>query len=70
MSWLITGGSGQLGIAVSHELGERGMIFHAWGSRELNITQGPIVRDFIANLSPTVIVNCAAWTDVDGVEAT
>jgi dTDP-4-dehydrorhamnose reductase len=68
MSWLITGGSGQLGIAVSQELGERGLSFQAWGSRELNITQGPIVRDLIAKLSPTVIVNCAAWTDVDGAE--
>jgi dTDP-4-dehydrorhamnose reductase len=68
MSWLITGGTGQLGIAVSQELGERGLSFHAWGSQDLNVTQGPIVRDFIANLSPTVIVNCAAWTDVDGAE--
>ena len=69
MSWLITGGSGQLGIAVSQELGERGLNFHAWNSKELDITQGPIVRDFIAELSPTVIVNCAAWTDVDGAES-
>jgi len=68
MSWLITGGTGQLGIAVSQELGERGLNFHALGSQDLNVTQGPIVRDFIANLSPTVIVNCAAWTDVDGAE--
>jgi dTDP-4-dehydrorhamnose reductase len=68
MSWLITGGSGQLGIAVSQELGERGLSFHAWGSRELNIAQGPIVRDVIVKLSPKIIVNCAAWTDVDGAE--
>jgi dTDP-4-dehydrorhamnose reductase len=68
MSWLITGGTGQLGIAVSQELGERGLNFHAWGPQDLNITQGPIVREFIAKLSPTVIVNCAAWTDVDGAE--
>jgi dTDP-4-dehydrorhamnose reductase len=68
MTWLITGGTGQLGIAVSQELGERGLNFHAWGSQDLNITQGPIVRDLIAKLSPTVIVNCAAWTDVDGAE--
>jgi dTDP-4-dehydrorhamnose reductase len=69
MSWLITGGSGQLGIAVSQEIGERGVLFHAWGSEDLNITQGPIVRDVIAKLSPTVIINCAAWTDVDGAES-
>ena len=68
MSWLITGGSGQLGIAVSQELGERGILFDTWSSQDLDITQGPIVRDVIAKLSPKVIVNCAAWTDVDGAE--
>jgi dTDP-4-dehydrorhamnose reductase len=69
MSWLITGGSGQLGIAVSQELGEHGVLFHAWSSKDLDITQGPTVLDVIAILSPTVIVNCAAWTDVDGAES-
>ena len=68
MSWLITGGSGQLGIAVSQELGERGIVFHAWDSQDLDITQGPIVRDVISKLSPNTIINCAAWTDVDGAE--
>lgn len=68
MSWLITGGSGQLGIAVSQELGERGILFDSWGSQDLDITKGPIVRDVIAKLSPKVIINCAAWTDVDGAE--
>jgi len=68
MTWLITGGSGQLGIAVSQELGEKGLSFNAWNSKDLNITQGPIVRDFVSDLSPKVIINCAAWTDVDGAE--
>jgi dTDP-4-dehydrorhamnose reductase len=63
------GGSGQLGIAVSQELGERGILFTAWGSEDLDITQGPTVRDFVSQLSPTVIVNCAGWTDVDGAES-
>jgi dTDP-4-dehydrorhamnose reductase len=69
MSWLIAGGKGQLGIAVSQELGERGILFEALSSRDLNITQGPIVRDVIAKLSPKVVINCAAWTDVDGAES-
>jgi dTDP-4-dehydrorhamnose reductase len=69
MSWLITGSSGQLGVAASQELGKRGILFHAWGSGDLNITQGPIVRDVITKLSPKVIINCAAWTDVDGAES-
>jgi dTDP-4-dehydrorhamnose reductase len=69
MTWLITGGSGQLGIAVSQELGERGILFQAWGTKELDITKGPKVRDFILQLSPKIVVNCAAWTDVDGAES-
>jgi dTDP-4-dehydrorhamnose reductase len=69
MTWLITGGLGQLGIAVSKELGERGILFHAWGLKDLDITKGPIVSDLVSQLSPSVIVNCAAWTDVDGAEA-
>ena len=68
MSWLITGGSGQLGIAVFQELAKRHILFDAWGSQDLDVTQGPIVRDVIAKLSPKVIINCAAWTDVDGAE--
>jgi len=69
MTWLITGGSGQLGIAVSQELGEGGMLFAAWGSQDLDISKGPIVRDVVSQLSPTAIVNCAAWTDVDAAES-
>ena len=69
MSWLITGGSGQLGIAVSQELGERRILFDSWGSHDLDVTQNPIVRDVIAKLSPKVIINCAAWTDVDAAES-
>jgi dTDP-4-dehydrorhamnose reductase len=69
MTWLITGGSGQLGIAVSQELGERGISFHAWGSQDLDIAKGPIVRDVVSQLSPKVIINCAAWTDVDAAES-
>jgi dTDP-4-dehydrorhamnose reductase len=68
MSWLITGGSGQLGIAVSQELDKRGILFEAWGSQDLDITQSPIVCDAITKLAPKLIINCAAWTDVDGAE--
>lgn len=69
MSWLITGGSGQLGIAVSRELDKHGIAFDAWSSKDLNITQSSTVGKAIGNLSPTVIINCAAWTDVDRAES-
>jgi dTDP-4-dehydrorhamnose reductase len=70
MSWLITGGSGQLGIAVTQELIERELHFMAPNSQELDITLSSLVPEFIAQVSPKVIVNCAAWTDVDGAENT
>ena len=69
MNWLVTGGSGQLGIAVSEELDSRGITFTAVGSKDLDITESKNVIDFIARVSPSVIVNCAAWTDVDGAES-
>ena len=69
MSWLITGGSGQLGIAVSRELDKNGIAFDAWSSKDLDITQSSMVDESIENLFPSVIVNCAAWTDVDGAES-
>lgn len=69
MNWLVTGGAGQLGIAVSEELDSRGITFMAVGSKELDITDTKNVTDFITRNSPSVIVNCAAWTDVDGAES-
>jgi dTDP-4-dehydrorhamnose reductase len=69
MSWLITGGSGQLGIAVSEELDKHGIAFSAWSSNELDITQSTRVSEAIEKLAPNVVINCAAWTDVDGAES-
>jgi dTDP-4-dehydrorhamnose reductase len=69
MSWLIIGGTGQLGIALSQELGSRGQFFSSWGSGELDITKGPNVLSAITGLKPSLIVNCAAWTDVDRAES-
>jgi dTDP-4-dehydrorhamnose reductase len=69
MSWLITGGSGQLGIALSQELDKHGIVFDAWSSKDLDITQSSTTSEVIEKLSPIVIINCAAWTDVDGAES-
>jgi dTDP-4-dehydrorhamnose reductase len=68
MSWLITGGSGQLGVAVSQELSGRGIFFSVTNSQGLNITLGQAVSKFMVQMSPEVIINCAAWTNVDGAE--
>jgi dTDP-4-dehydrorhamnose reductase len=69
MTWLITGGNGQLGTAISEELLRRGVPFKAWSSNELDVSKDSKVFSTIEKLSPRVIVNCAAWTDVDAAEA-
>jgi dTDP-4-dehydrorhamnose reductase len=69
MSWLITGGSGQLGIALTEELDRQGIAFGAWSSKDLDIAHRGTVREAIEKLSPTVIINCAALTDVDYAES-
>jgi dTDP-4-dehydrorhamnose reductase len=68
MKWLITGGSGQLGTAIQKELFSRGLDFVATNSSELDITKPLIVNQLVDFVKPAVIVNTAAWTDVDGAE--
>ena len=69
MKWLITGASGQLGLALQEELTRRGIEFVAANSSELDITKPLIVNQLIDSLKPGVVVNTAAWTDVDGAES-
>jgi dTDP-4-dehydrorhamnose reductase len=68
MKWLVTGGSGQLGTAVSNELRSRNLNFTPLGSKELDISSQESVNNYFNQNSHSVIVNCAAWTDVDGAE--
>ena len=68
MKWLITGGSGQLGLAIQKELSFQGIDFIAVKSSELDITKPLVVNQLVDFVKPDVIVNTAAWTDVDGAE--
>ena len=69
MKWLITGGSGQLGLALQEELTQRGIDFVSANSSELDITKPLIVNQMVDLIMPSVIINAAAWTDVDGAES-
>ena len=68
MTWLITGASGQLGLAMQSELTARNIDFLALPSKYLDITDPEAVNESVTQSAPTVVVNCAAWTDVDGAE--
>ena len=69
MTWLVVGGNGQLGKALSVVLYERGIDFRAWGSEDLDIKSASRSLEMINALRPTVVINAAAWTDVDGAES-
>jgi dTDP-4-dehydrorhamnose reductase len=69
MSWLITGASGQLGLAMQEELKANKIEFLALDSKTLDITNASVIERKFLEHEPKVVVNCAAWTDVDGAEA-
>jgi dTDP-4-dehydrorhamnose reductase len=68
MTWLIIGARGQLGMALSVVLRARGIDFIAWNSEELNICSSKETLQKINWLGPNVIINAAAWTNVDVAE--
>jgi dTDP-4-dehydrorhamnose reductase len=68
MSWLITGGLGQLALCLADYLTKKDQTFISLGRRELDVsTTDSISR--IVELTPKIIVNCAAYTAVDKAES-
>jgi len=67
--WLVIGANGQLGKALSSILSNRGIEYSALDSMQLNITSSDDVVRVVRAFTPNVIVNAAAWTDVDGAES-
>ena len=65
--WAITGGAGQLARSLVDLLDEQGVTYRAWGKKDLDISMLESASQ-IRGFSPSVIVNCAAWTNVDGAE--
>ncbi|MEW2246023.1 dTDP-4-dehydrorhamnose reductase [Streptomyces sp. NPDC058733] len=63
---LITGAAGMLGRDLTHVLGGRGLHVNAVTRHGLDITDADAVRAAVAGHD--VVVNAAAWTDVDGAE--
>jgi dTDP-4-dehydrorhamnose reductase len=65
---LITGAGGMLGRdLVEAATGETEVV--ALAHEDLDITDPAAVDAALARSSPDVVINCAAWTDVDGAES-
>ena len=69
VKWLITGGEGQLGRAMALELSKSKCDFVSLSHSELDITNRVQILDWFGRESPDVILNCAAWTNVDLAES-
>lgn len=67
MNVLIAGAKGMLGTDVTRRLSSRFNVT-ACDLRELDITDNFAVPEYVRRLRPDIIINCAAYTNVDGCE--
>lgn len=67
-SFLILGGSGILGSEVIRSAYKLGLDYVAPRSSDLDIRNKSLLDEFISYSQPKWIINCAAWTDVEGAE--
>jgi dTDP-4-dehydrorhamnose reductase len=65
---LVTGAGGMLGRDVVLAAGNAGHAVIGFGHTELDVTDPDALAARFELERPDVIVNCAAWTDVDGAE--
>jgi dTDP-4-dehydrorhamnose reductase len=65
---LVTGAGGMLGRDVMLAAGNAGHEVVGFGHLELDVTDAEAVEAKLTGERPDVVINCAAWTDVDGAE--
>src|SRR3954467_3628829 len=69
MRVLITGAAGMLGRDVADAGRRQGHDVAALARADLDVTDAAAVHAAVRDAAPDAVVNCAAWTDVDGAEA-
>ncbi len=67
MTVLVTGATGRLGRAVVASFTDRGHVV-ALDRAALDVADRHAVHEVVRAHRPEVVVNCSAWTDVDGCE--
>lgn len=68
MRVLVTGAGGLLGAAIVEEF-RRDADLHPLKHADLDITDASAVRRALGDIRPDVVINCAAYNDVDGAES-
>lgn len=69
MRVVVTGGRGLVGGALTEHCAAVGDEVFTYGHRDLDITDRDAVQEVVRGDQPDVVVNCAAWTNVDGCES-
>ncbi len=69
MKVLITGAAGLVGRALAEHCSAEGDQVLEYDHAKLDISDAAAVEAAIRAESPEVVINCAAWTDVDGCES-
>jgi dTDP-4-dehydrorhamnose reductase len=68
IKWLILGGDGQLGKALGKELEFNNDRFFSLNRQQVDIRKSESVLQAFEEYNPDVVVNVAAWTNVDAAE--
>lgn len=68
MRVLITGARGLVGRALVEHCSASGDCVLSYDHQSLDIADGDAVERIIGRERPDAVINCAAWTDVDGCE--
>ncbi len=68
MKILLTGKDGQVGFALHKKLASLEEVI-ATGRNDLNLENSDAIRAFIEKIKPDIIINAAAYTDVDKAES-
>lgn len=66
---LVTGAGGMVGRALCEFCEASGDTVFAYDRAALDIANGDAVREAVRSNKPDAVINCAAWTDVDGCES-
>ena len=69
MRVVVTGARGLVGRAVTEHCAAVGDEVLSYGHKDLDITDRVAVQEVVRGDQPDVVINCAAWTNVDGCES-